>query len=161
MLCNWPRFLASNNLLRSLVAGMGGSDMAQLAGWIGKEALAPAPAHFSGQPISVTPQVDPFADDAVLVIRNANGAEVDRRSVGVNEAAIQWDGIDADNRTVDGGTYSFDTISYADGQIIGSNSALTYVPVTEIRQGDGAMQIVLSGTTPVSVDQISGLRSPL
>jgi len=68
----------TNDLLQVLSGQFAVSGMAQMASWVGKEARAPVAGYFDGAPITVAPNPASIADRVELVVRDADGTEVQR-----------------------------------------------------------------------------------
>lgn len=63
----------SNDLLSGLADTLSGANLSALAGWIGADARAAMPVHFSGSPVDVMPDIAEGADAATLVVTDATG----------------------------------------------------------------------------------------
>lgn len=149
----------TNKLLERLGEAFGGSGLAQYGSWVGMEGRAAVPAQFDGTPLSVLPRVDPEADSAQLVVRNAEGREVQRQAIATDGAALSWAGLDANGNPLAPGSYSFLVQSYAGGAHISEAPAEVYARITEVRAGDAGATVVFEGGAEVGVGAISGLRA--
>lgn len=150
----------SNDLLALLGQKLSVMGMAQLAGWVGMDAKAVAPAYFDGSPVAIEPAPDPTADEAVMVVRNASGAEVQRINVPVSPDRIDWAGVDSDGNPLASGLYSFDVESYSGGKIIGTSTAETYSRIAEVRIDSGETVLIMEGGAQVSASAVLALRAP-
>ncbi|MEP2029489.1 MAG: flagellar hook capping FlgD N-terminal domain-containing protein [Paracoccaceae bacterium] len=151
----------SNDLLTAMVAQMGTSNMAQLAGWVGMEARSAAPVSFAGSPVTLEPKPMPIADQAFLVVRNAAGDEVQRNVIPVTTDPVVWAGVGDDGTPFPAGDYSFEVESFAGGAMVLSNPVETYARIVEARNnGNGQTELILQGGQPVLPDDISALRAP-
>jgi flagellar basal-body rod modification protein FlgD len=65
----------------------------------------------------------------------------------------------ADGRPLPPGTYRFDVVSLAAGQVIGNAPAEVYGTVTEVRTEGGATLLVMDGGATVPASAITGLRA--
>jgi flagellar basal-body rod modification protein FlgD len=65
----------TNEILGVLSGQLALSGLADLAGWVGKEARAPMAVRFDGAPITLSPNPAATADTVELVVRDAGGAE--------------------------------------------------------------------------------------
>ncbi|MDG1170843.1 MAG: flagellar hook capping FlgD N-terminal domain-containing protein [Sulfitobacter sp.] len=103
----------SNDLLSALAQQMGAGNMTQTASWIGMEALTNVPTYFDGRPIELTPNPAAAADQVALVVRDSNGAEVQRLPLPVSAEPVTWAGVSDDGSPFPNGTYRFDIESRA------------------------------------------------
>lgn len=149
----------TNDLLTQLGEQMGSSTMSQLANWVGMEARAPAPVEFSGAPVSIVPKVAAGADAADLIVRDANGTEVQRLPIALDGAPVEWAGVGDDGTALPSGTYRFDVESRSEGTLIESNPALTYNRITEARVDGQDIMLRLSGGTEILSNLVTGLRA--
>jgi len=151
----------TNDLLTALSVQMATSDMAQMAAWVGSEARAPAAALFDGSPITVSPNPALVADSAVLVVRDASGAEVQRMDIPVSAEPIEWAGVGPGGAPFPQGLYSFEVISSANGEVLLTDQADVYSTVQEVRSEAGEMILILEGGVAVAASQVSALRNPV
>ncbi|MEW9918073.1 flagellar hook capping FlgD N-terminal domain-containing protein [Marimonas sp. MJW-29] len=150
----------SNDLLRSLAAQLGAGSMAQMAGWIGMEALSTAPVYFDGTPVTLNPAPARTADEAFLVIKDDRGQVVQRLNLPLASDPVQWAGVSNDNRPFPSGLYSFEVESRSRGEVIGTEPIGTYARITEARlQGQEILLILESGAT-IPSSSVTGLREP-
>lgn len=148
----------SNDLLRALTTQLGAGNMAQAAGWIGREARTTAPVPFDGTPIEIRPNPAAVADEVSLIVRDGRGAEVQRLPLPVSAQPVEWAGVASDGRPFAQGLYSFEVESRAQGQVVLSEPVETYARVTEARLVDGEPVLVLQGGSIVRVSDVTGLR---
>ncbi len=150
----------TNDLLEGLTQQMGLMGMAQLAGWVGMEARAAAPAWFDGAPVTLYPNPAAIAEEATLIVRDEAGNVVDTRSVPVSTEPLQWAGVDSSGNPLPSGLYSFELESYAHGDLITSTPVDIYARISEARNQNGQTILVLEGGVQVTSDAISALREP-
>lgn len=150
----------TNDLLKNLVTQMGLMGMAQLAGWVGMEARAAAPAWFDGDPVTLAPNPASVADEAVLVVYDSNGAEVSRRSIPVSADPVQWNGLTETGSVLGSGLYTFRLESYLNGSQIANTQVETYAPIVEARGENGGTVLILEGGARISSNDVTALRKP-
>lgn len=150
----------TNDLLESLTGGLGASGIAQLAGWVGMEARSTAPAQFDGAPLTLAPEPASGADSAVLVARNTFGIEVSRQEIPLGQDTIEWVGTAQNATPLPAGQYSFTLESFSGGEVLAVSQVASYARVTEARQGQNGVEIVLEGGVVVPSEQITALREP-
>jgi len=150
----------SNDLLTALSSQLGAGNMAQLASWIGMEARSTTPAFFDGNPISVTSKPAPNADEAVLVVKDARGAEVQRNALPLAAQDVVWAGVSSDGTPFPTGQYSFSVESRLLGEVIGTTPAQTYNRITEARIEQGETVLITEGGGTLTTQAVTGLRAP-
>lgn len=149
----------TNTLLESLTSQLGLSGMAQMAGWVGMEARVAAPVMFDGTPLTLYPAPAADADEAVLVVLNANGQEVARQQIEVSDAPVTWAGTDATGAPLASGAYAFRLESYAEGKLTGTTAVEAYGRIDEVQAGTDGAVLVLQGGATVAAEEIRALRS--
>jgi flagellar basal-body rod modification protein FlgD len=148
----------TNDLLKSLVSLFGASGVGQMASWVGKEALAPAPGFLNGAPITVLPKIADGATVADLIVRDETGQEIQRLEIGLDNQPITWAGVTSDGAPLPNGFYSFSTASY-DGEVLLEESpAEVYSRVTEVQTVNGEAAVVLESGVTVLASAVTGLR---
>lgn len=145
----------TNDLLRGLMTQMGVSGLADMAGWIGKEARVAIPVRYDGAPLTIYPAPLPQAQTGEIVVRDMNGAELQRFSAPVATAPLTWPGP---GQAVAAGVYAVNFVSIANDQIIGETPVATYAQVSEVRQEGGGIVIGLMGGQSVAAADVSALR---
>lgn len=148
----------TNQLLEGMTSALGVSGLSSYSGWVGREVRVAAPALFDGTPVTVVPTVTDGADRAVLVVRDAAGAEAQRVEIGTDGAPMEWAGVDSSGNALASGTYSFSVESYADGARIGEAIAATYGEVLEVVSGATGINLRLAGGAEVAADSVDALR---
>ena len=151
----------TNDLLTGLSAQLAVSSMAQMAGWIGMEARAPVRGYYDGSAITVAPNPAAVADQAELVVRDANGTEVDRMEIPVAADNLEWNGLDATGQPLPSGFYSFEVVSYSGGEVLLAEPADIYQTVEEVRSEGGFNLLTLEGGQSVPAEGVSALRNPV
>ena len=148
----------TNKLLESMQAEFGLMGMAQMAGWVGKEARSTAPVWVDGQPVTLSPTPAIGADRAVLAVYNAQGTLVSRDDVPLAGRSLDWAPVDAAGAPLPGGSYTFKLESYAGDQMINSKPVEAYGRITEVRGGTGGTTLVLEGGVEVRASAVTALR---
>ncbi len=150
----------TNDLIEALGAQMAVTGMSQIAGWVGMEARAAVPAHFDGTPITVVPQPEVTADQAVLVVRNANGIEVQRQPIPASGGPMDWTGLLDGGIALPNGPYDFSVESYANGALSSTRPVEVYTRITEARIDGGETVLVTEAGGEVAATSVTGLREP-
>jgi len=150
----------TNDLLQGLIGQVGLMNMSDLAGWVGMEARAEAPAWFDGAPLPLTLAPRAGADAAVLAVYDAGGRLVAEEPVPLNGGEIDWVGTDATGAPLPEGAYSFRLISSANGEVMGTDPVETYGQIVEARSEAGKVLLVLEGGVEVAADAVTALRTP-
>lgn len=149
-----------NDILSALSSQLGAGNMAQLASWIGMEARSTAPAFFDGNPISIDSKPAPNAEEVMLVVKDARGAEVQRNALPLAAQEVVWAGVSSDGAPFPNGQYSFAIESRARGEVINTAPAQTYSRITEARIEQGETVLIVEGGGTLKTDAVTGLRAP-
>lgn len=157
---NVEQQVQTNDLLRELKDQLGTSGMAQLADWVGRDVRSTAPVALDGNPITLYPALEPGAERATIVVRNSAGTEITQIPIPTDGSPVEWAGVTTDGFPFPAGTYSFDVQSFSGDDLLGTNPAETYAPVTEVRRNaDGTTVIVLPGNVEVNAESVTALRA--
>lgn len=148
----------TNDTLTALVEKLGATDMARLSDWIGKEARAIAPAHFSGQPITISPAPLAAADKAFVVVRDSDGEIVDRFEVPISAEPVTWSGLDDDGALRPDGLYSFAIQSYQADELLLEEASAVYHHVTEAQIEGNEVILILDGGQAILASMVTGVR---
>ncbi|MCR9127612.1 MAG: flagellar biosynthesis protein FlgD [Rhodobacteraceae bacterium] len=149
----------SNDLLASLTAALGTSNMASLAGWVGMEARADSAARFTGAPVTLVPAADTSADQARLIVRDTSGEIVQSRQIAVTDRLVEWDGTGtAGEGQLAPGVYRFEVQSLSEGQILSTRPVEVYDRIVEAQNVNGVVQLVMAGGDVVASTNIGALR---
>lgn len=157
---NVEQAVLTNDLLGDIGAQLSGNALQQMSGYVGMEVLARAPVAFSGEPITVRPDINPEADRADLVVRNATGEIVERRTIGLDATSAEWAGADDRGTPMPSGIYRFEIESFANDASIETKLASAYNRVEEARTEGGDITLTLSDGTEISSSLVNGLRAP-
>ena len=149
----------TNDLLTTLSNRLGESGLNELAGWVGMEVRAAAPAFYYGEPVNLWPNPDPTADTATVVVKNALGNEVGRYDIPVSTDPVAWSGLDAAGAELPDGLYSFQVESTKGGALLNTRQAEVYSLITEARLVAGEPTLVLLGDTSIKASQATSLRN--
>ena len=151
----------TNTLLTQLGETLGGSggDLSTMAGYVGMEALVQGPAMFDGAPISLETPALSGARYAELRVYDEAGALVHRAQADIAGGAASWDGRAAGGTTAAPGTYSFEVLAF-DGErrVIERQPAQVFVPISEVRRGEEALELKLASGAIVTQEDIGALR---
>lgn len=151
----------SNNLLEGLQAQLGLANMAALSGWVGMEARAVAPGYFDGSsPITIAPNPAAAADSVILVVKDANGTEVERITLPVSAEPYEWNGLDEDSTPYEAGEYAFVVESRKGDDLLLEEYAEIYFKVNETRMQGGEVGLITQGGSVVLASSVSALRDP-
>ena len=150
----------TNELLEDLTAGFQLSSLGELSGWLGQEARADMPVYYDGDPVTLTLDPPSFADQAQLVVTNADGLEVRRVSVDVTDEPMTFLGYDNNGQDLPDGVYTFTMEAYAGGELIETEGAQVYAEVREVFQRGSETWITLAGGVQINAASVEGLRAP-
>lgn len=150
--------IQTNALLEAMADRLGLSEIADLAGWVGRDARAAVPAWFDGAPVTLHPQPAAVADEVWLIVRDAAGREVDRRAIPPVAEPIDWAGVSPGGAPMPSGLYSFEVESRAKGALVASSAPEVYARVDEVRRGADGPVVVLRGDVTVPAAEVTALR---
>ena len=148
----------SNDLLRLLGAQLGQGSIAQMASWIGMDARTTAAAPFDGQTLTIYPKSVSNAEEAILIVYDQDGREVQRQQIAADAAQVQWNGRSSDGTVAPSGLYSFAIETRTAGQSLGQEPAETYTRIIEARSQNGGIEFVLNGGSVVMSEDVVALR---
>ncbi|RVV97949.1 flagellar basal body rod modification protein [Mesobaculum littorinae] len=152
----------TNDLLRDLVAQMGASGLAQMAGWVGMEAKAVRPVAFDGASVDLVLPQPRFGDRHELVVTNSAGVVVERREVTGEAGPMTWAGRDNGDVPYPDGEYRFALESFgSDGTVADRRDVAVYGRVLEAQMGENGPQLVFPGGITAAPDGVSALRTPV
>ena len=152
--------VTTNDLMEQLLSALGANDMASAANWIGMEALVQGPSKFDGDPITISPNPPIAADEVTLIVKNAQGTEVQRTAMPLSAEPFLWDGVNDNGVSFEHGEYSFEIEAKANGEVLLSEPALTYTRVTEARIENGETLLRLDSGFLILANNVAGLREP-
>ena len=150
----------TNDLLAALSGQIALGNVAEMASWVGQEIRAPMPTYFDGSPVTVAPNPAAIADSVELIVRNEEGEEVQRLSLPVSAEPFEWAGVDNSGQPFPLGVYSFEVVSYAEGELILQETAEVYGTVNEVQSEGGEIILVMEGDVAVLASQVGALRGP-
>lgn len=150
----------TNALIESMATQMGLSGMAQMASWVGMEARTAAPVTFDGTPLTLYPNPSSGADQAVLVVRNADGQEVTSAQIPVSTDPVTWAGTDANGAPLPSGVYTFRLETYSEGKLVETTAVEAYGRIEEVRNGTGGAVLVMEGGGTVAPSDVKAVRDP-
>lgn len=148
----------TNQLLEAMRAEFGLTGMAQMAGWVGREARAAAPVLVDGAPVALAPKPAAGADRAVLAVYDAAGTLVAREGIPVSDAAVDWLPVDATGAPLARGVYAVRLESYAGEQLLATAEVEAYARIDEVRGGASGTTLVLAGGVEVPASAVTALR---
>jgi flagellar basal-body rod modification protein FlgD len=148
----------TNDLLKSMTTQMTVGGLSGMASWVGREARSAAPAYFDGQPIEIFPQTIGAADTNEIIVRDADGAEVQRIPFAPGSQSMQWAGVQPDGTPMETGLYSFQIVGKTDGAVTDQAGVDVYSKVTEVRIEAGQTMLILQGGAAVPSGQVTALR---
>lgn len=150
----------TNELLTEMQSRFQQFGMAEMAGWIGKEARSNAPVYYDGTPVTLSPNPAQGATRAVIAIKDAQGNLVTREEIPVSAAPYRWLGAGADGMPLPPGTYTISLESMQGVNVIDSRPIEHYALVSEARGGVDGTRLVLNGGVEVLATDVTALRSP-
>lgn len=151
----------TNDLLAELTMQSTLQSMAQMAGWVGKEARVAAPVYYDGDPITLSPNPALAADMTVLVVTDLDGVEVAREEIPVTTAPYEWTGLDAEGNPLPDGIYTLTLENYAGTELLGTTEIEHYSVIEEARSVSGGTTLLFEGGIEVPAMYVTALREPV
>ena len=149
----------ANQLLEGLSTQFSVLGMAQLAGWVGQQARADVPVAFDGStPITISPNAALGATDAVLVVRDEDGAVVSRETLPVSSEPYLWLGADIAGNPLPAGTYRLELESYGGETLLATSPVESYATIIEAQAGPNGIRLLLAGGESVDATSVTALR---
>jgi len=148
----------TNTLLSEMQLSLQQSGMAEMVGWIGKEARSPAPVRFDGTPVILNPAPAAGATAADLVVRDMQGRLVARETIPVSTAPYSWLGADATGSPLPPGNYQLSLESRKGKEVLSTVRMEHYARVTEVKTTPEGTKLVLKGGAEVLAAEVTGLR---
>lgn len=149
----------TNDLLATLGQALGGANLDKLGKWIGMDVRAPSAFQYEGEPVTLFATPAPEADKAALVIRDGEGAVVDRISVSTTDQSIVWAGQRSDGQPLAAGTYSATLESYDGDALLSTQQAEVYDEVVEAQVVDNQVMLTLESGQVVTATTVTGVRA--
>lgn len=153
----------TNDLLEQVLGALTVSDttVSQMSQWIGNDALVQTDAYYSGEQISMRPLISTTADSAKFVVTDADGNEVLRTSLPIDEGEVMWGGGDTLGNEVAHGYYTLSVESYSGDELIGTEPGLVYSHVSEARIADNGIVLRLEDGSEINASDAYGMREPV
>jgi flagellar basal-body rod modification protein FlgD len=148
----------TNTLLSEMQSRFQQSGMAEMAGWIGKEARSPAAVRFDGTPVTLHPTPAAGATEVDLVVRDMQGRLVAREKMPVSAAPYNWLGADATGSPLPPGSYQLSLESRKDEAVLSTGGVEHYARVMEVKSAPDGARLVLEGGVEVPAAQVTALR---
>ncbi|WP_192964678.1 flagellar hook capping FlgD N-terminal domain-containing protein [Phycobacter azelaicus] len=149
-----------NETLVAMQNQLGLSNMAAMSGWVGMEARVSAPGYFNGtSPVVVSPNPAATADAVTMIVRNSNGAEVNRIALPVSAEPYSWDGTDKDGNTVEEGSYTFTIESRRGDDVLLTDLAEVYTEVKETQMVGNDVVLITEGGSAILASSVTALRN--
>lgn len=150
----------TNDLLEAVQSQLGAMSMSDLAGWVGMEVRATAATHFELSPVTLAPQPVDGATSNFVVVRDANGNQVDRFETEVSSETVEWAGLDDSGTLLPEGDYSFYLQSYDATGLLAEEQIAVYSEVVEAQISNGQTMLVLASGAEVAATDVDALRLP-
>jgi len=149
----------TNELLESLTTDSLESDLSQLANWVGLSARVEAPVYFNGAPVELVVSTRPEADRAELVVTNSDGVEVSRETIPMDAETMEWAGVGSNGLPLPEGQYLLQIANIQGDETIELTPVSHYNTVTEARRGLESIELVMSGGTVVTPENVTAFRA--
>lgn len=149
----------TNDLLSGLSSVLNRVNFDEMSRWVGMDVRNSESLRFEGKPRTIFTEPHPNATRAELVIRNAQGTEVDRIAVPVANQQILWDGLNNAGTPLPVGNYFATLESYESGKLLSSNPAAAYSRVIEVQASDGDVLLTLDTGFAIPATDVKAVRA--
>lgn len=151
--------IATNTTLTAILEAVTAESTGSLAQWLGQEVRAVAPVRYQGEPVEVYPAPATIAaQNATLVVTNAEGDVVAEQAFPPDAAVVMWDGKLKSGGEAPAGVYTMAVrYSTVQGETETADAAV-YARVTEARREDGKTVLLLDGGGSVETGAVTGAR---
>ncbi len=144
---------------RRLVRLWGGGNLDKLGKWVGMDVRAPSAFKLAGAPVTLFAKPDAAADKAVMVIRDSEGAIIDRVPMSETDQKMVWSGKDSDGQPFPAGTYSAMLESFDGDKLLSQELASAYNNVVEAQIVDNKVMLTLESGQVVGATAVTGVRA--
>ncbi|ATX65811.1 flagellar hook capping FlgD N-terminal domain-containing protein [Roseinatronobacter bogoriensis] len=145
----------TNELLTQLTTRLG---LSELANWVGRDALTPAPQFVDGSSLRLIPPDMQGSDRADLVLRDPDGQEAARYAVSPGAREILFEAPHQSEGGPRTGYYTFEIEGFRGGEKVVAAPALGYSRILEARNDAGQVFLVLEGGHQIDSTDVAGLR---
>jgi flagellar basal-body rod modification protein FlgD len=150
----------TNDLLETIHGSMSAMGITQLAGWVGKEVRAAMPVQITdAAPVALVSSPLVSADRAVMVVKDADGAVVNRVDLGVEPGEFVWDPVDIEGLPLADGLYSFELESVRNDETLQTDVMETYATVSEVQSSSLGPLLVFPGEVAVVSSAVAAVRN--
>ncbi|MES0828004.1 flagellar hook capping FlgD N-terminal domain-containing protein [Ruegeria sp. SCP11] len=149
----------TNDLLSELAMSLGSVNLEELASWVGMDVRTTAAFRFDGEPVTLSAHAVPAADSAIMIIRDSDGAVIDKVSVPPTEAGFVWAGTASDGTPLPAGTYSATLESYDGEELLSAQPVASYNKVVEAQVGDDTVLLTLESGEVVPAGMVTAVRT--
>lgn len=150
----------TNDLLETIHGSMSAMGITQLAGWVGKEVRAAMPVQITdAAPVALVSSPLVSADRAVMVVKDADGAVVNRVDLGVDPGEFVWDPVDIEGLPLADGLYSFELESIRNDETLQTDVMETYATVSEVQSSSLGPLLVFPGEVAVVSSAVAAVRN--
>ncbi len=149
----------TNDMLSGVAQTLGNAHLGQLVNWVGMDVQVAAPFQFDDSPIAMFAAADPDADRSELVVRDAQGAVVNRTPIPIDQTEFVWAGVDQAGNPLPPGTYSATLDSFKGRDVLASTPAAVFSRVVQAQVSGDEIVLTLESGAEVSTDAVTQIRT--
>ena len=112
----------------------------------------------SGAPVTIAPQIAQGAEQATLMVRDAEGQLVARVDLPLDASSYDWVPVDATGAPLPDGAYTLSVENHADGAESVVTGVELYARVVEVQGLGDQMVLVLEGDREVLASEVTAIR---
>ncbi len=156
---NVEQAVKTNDLLAQMISRLDGQQIGGASAYLGMEVRHSGPLAHTGGSTIVHTNINPTADRAELVVRDARGAEVARHPIDPDGQTVGWP-ANGSGGSVANGTYRLDVESWAGERKLDPTRVDHYAKVAEVVFASGGSELILEGGVRLPADGLQSIRAP-
>lgn len=147
----------TNEILSDLAQGLTATDLIRYSDWIGRSVQTSAAIPFSGDPVSLSFELEENADLNVITVIDVQGKEVDKWTVSEKAEEYQWNGVVSSGTPVPDGLYSFKINSYKNDELVASSPVYAGAKIAGIDISKSEASFLFVGGGSASVNELASV----
>lgn len=155
------QLIGANERLDALTDALGGGELMQFSGWIGRE-VSVANGLFTANGSAVRFDVTPAAGTERIeaVVSTPEGVVQRRFTVATDGTGGVWDGRNTAGTPIVGQTLRIDLYHLRGEEIIRTDRAAVFGEVVGVTKANGNTRLLLEDGRQIDPDNVTGLREP-
>jgi len=147
-----------NEFLSQISQTLGANPINSLASWVGQKVLPGGRVAFRGSPLEIETNISNSEKQAVLIVRDSSGNEVQRIDLAPGTKKISWEGKTQTGGTLPSGEYDLSVEVSSEGKIVSHQPAGTFSRVVEARLDGDKTVLVLENGINAKASAVTAVR---